>query len=163
MVKRALVLLLAASSGPWACVQYTPVELSAVAPLEEVRVQLTDEGAVNLARHLGRIREEVPARVEPHGSDSLALTIWLGKHYPGTQFENVRETFVLGLGDVTALRRRTLSKSRTALASVGAIAVMAVLADQIVQIGDPNRPPDDGTHPPPGFRLMLGFFLIPFR
>ncbi len=165
MVKRALVLLLVTSSGLWACVQYTPVELTAVAPHEEVRVELTDEGAVRLARHFGRITEEVTASVEPRGPDSLALIFWLGKHFPRTEFETVRETVVLDRDEVRVLRRRTLSKSRTALATIGAMAVMAVLADQfITQIGDARDPPDDPIPPYP-FRLIYGSgpVRIPFR
>jgi len=131
------------------CVEYTPIELAAVPPGQEVRVRVTDEGALRLARHLGRLTDEVNAGVAPHQSDSVAVTIWLGKDYRGTGFENVRETIVLPRTDVTSLSLRKLSKWRTVALSAAALVGTLVLANQISQIGDPNRPDDDGNPPPP--------------
>jgi len=145
------------------CVEYTPVELSAVPPSQEVRVRVTNDGALRLARHLGRITDDVSATVAPEASDSIAVTIWLGKDYRGTDFENVRETIVLPRDEVTSLSLRRLSTWRTAALSAAALVGTLVLADRIFQIGDPNRPDDDGTDPPPSdaiiFRLPLGWIL----
>jgi hypothetical protein len=141
------------------CVQYTPIELAAIPPSQEVRVHVTDEGALRLVQRLGRITDEVTASVAPRASDSIAVTIWLGKHYPGTQFENVRETVVFPRNEVTALRLRRLSTWRTAAASAVALAGTLWLADQIIQLGNPNDPDEDGTDPPPPqvtfFRIRL--------
>ncbi len=143
------------------CVQYTPVELAAVPPTQEVRVSVTNEGALRLARRLGRITDDVTASVAPRSNDSIAVTIWLGKDYPGTQFENVRETIVLPRDEVASLRLRQLSKWRTAALSAAALVGTLVLADQIFQLGDPNRPDDDDIEPPPSLvpivRIHLGW------
>lgn len=162
MLKPIVRFLVVAAFGMAGCVQYTPVELGAVPPNEEVRVRVTDEGAIRLARHLGRITEDVTASVAPRPGDSIAVTVWLGRNYPGTQFENVRETVVLPRGEVAALRLRKLSTWRTAALSAGALVATLVLANEIFQIGDPNRPPDDGDDPPPSavvplFRIRFGW------
>lgn len=156
-VTRSLLLIAGLSlSG---CVQYTPVELAAIPPGEEVRVTVTDEGALRLARRLGRITNDVTASVAAHASDSLAVTIWLGRDYPGTDFANVRETVVFPRYEVVGLRRRELSKWRTAALSAAALAGTFILADQIFQIGDPNRRGDDDPEPPPGDLVLLRVFL----
>lgn len=155
------LILLAVCLASGACVQYTPVELGAVPPNEEVRVQVTDDGAVRLARHLGRITDDVNASVAPRAGDSISVTIWLGRNYRGTQFENVRETIVLPREEVRALRLRRLSVWRTAALSAAALAGALVMADQIFQIGDPNRPDDDDDGPPPSdvtlFSIRFGW------
>jgi len=132
----------------WAsCVQYTAIELGSVPAAREVRVHITDDGALRLARHLGRISDDVMASVAPQGGDSIALTVWLGRDYPGTRFEDVRETIVFPRGEVTSFRLRRLSPWRTAALSAAAVAGSLLLADRIFQIGDPNR--SDGEPPPP--------------
>lgn len=141
------------------CVHYAPVELAAVPPDQEVRVRLTNDGAVRMARHLGRITDDVTANVAPSAGDSISVTIWLGKNYPGTPFEDVRETIVLPQHEVAALRFRKLSVWRTAAASAAALAGFAILVDRLFQIGDPN-PPSDEEPPRPSpatfFRIRLG-------
>ena len=56
-----MALLLGGASALTGCVTYTPVELDVVPPGEEVRVRLTDDGAVRAARHLGRLSTEFDA------------------------------------------------------------------------------------------------------
>lgn len=131
------------------------MEVGSIPPDEEVRVRVRNETAIRLARHFGQIRDELTASVESRGPDSLAIIVWIGKDYPGTPFEDVRETVVVGRDEVVELRRRQLSAWRTAVASAGAVAALALIADQVVQQGDPNPPPDDGPDPPPTFRFRL--------
>jgi hypothetical protein len=150
-----VALLLGGALGSTACVEYVPVELGAVPPGEEVRVRVRDDAAVRLGRHFGQIREELSASVEPQGPDSVSVIVWLGKDYPGTAFENVRETVVVGRDDVTELRIRRVSVWRTAVASAGAVAAFALLVHRLVQGESPNRQPDDGGFPPPAFRSPL--------
>lgn len=159
--KAGLVLLLCSFLSALACVTYTPVDLHLVPRGEEVRVRFTDDGAVRASRHLGRIRTELDAAVTPQPPDSVAVIVWLGKNYPGTQFENVREMIVLPRDEVRDLHLRRLSVKRTAAALAGAAAVFALLVDQIFLQEDPNRPPevDDENPPPAGMTL----FRIPLR
>ena len=151
-----MALLLGGASALTGCVTYTPVELDVVPPGEEVRVRLTDDGAVRAARHLGRLSTEFDAGVAAQPPDSVAVVVWLGRHYPGTQFENVRETIVLPRHEVSEIHLRRLSGVRTTAALVGAAAVFALLVDQIFLQEDPNRPPvdEDDNPPPAGFRLF---------
>ena len=160
--KAGLVLLLCSILSSTACVTYTPVDLHLVPPGEEVRVRFTDDGAVRASRHLGRIRTELDAAVTAQPPDSVAVTVWLGKNYPGTQFENVREMIVLPRHEVSDLHLRRLSVKRTVAALTGAAAVFALLVDQIFLQEDPNRPPEviDENPPPAGmtlFRIPLGW------
>ena len=144
------------------CVQYTPIALGSIPPNQEVRVEVTDDGAIRLARHLGRLTHEVTAFVEPGTADSIAVTIWLGRDYQGTDFANVRETVVLPRAEVKSLTLRELNKGRTTILSAMALGGSIVLANKIFQQGDPNRPPGDDNEPPPSvtlFRVLLG--LIP--
>jgi hypothetical protein len=153
---RTIRILLLISSLAWSgCVQYTPVELGAVPPAQEVRVRVSEEGALRLARHLGRITDEFTAGVAPHENDSIAVTIWLGRDYAGTEFENVRETIVLPRDEVTSLGLRRLSTWRTAALSAGVLVGAFVLADRIFQIGNPNRRGDNEPPPPPAGAIFL--------
>jgi len=151
-----LALLLGTSLSSTACVTYVEVDAALAPEVEEVRVRLTDEGAVRAARHLGRFRTEFDAAVALRPPDSVTVIVWLGKNYPGTQFEDVRETIVLPRHEVSDIHLRRLSAKRTAAALVGAAAVFALLVDQIFLQEDPNRPPevDDENPPPAGFRLL---------
>ena len=151
-----LALLVGTSLSSTACVAYVEVDAALVPEAEEVRVRLTDDGAVRAARHLGRFRTELDAAVDLRPPDSVAVIVWLGKNYPGTQFENVRETIVLPRHEVSDIHLRRLSAKRTAVALVGAAGLFALLVDQIFLQEDPNRPPevDDENPPPAGFRLF---------
>lgn len=154
--RAGLVLLLGSSLSSMACVRYTEIDVGVAPAAEEVRVRLTDDGAIRAARHLGRLRTELDAEVALRPPDSVAVIVWLGKNYPGTQFENVRETIVLPRHEVSEVHRRALSTKRTAVALIGAGALFALLVDQIFLQENPNRPPeiDDENPPPAGFRLF---------
>lgn len=154
--RAGFVLLLGSSLLAAGCVTYTEVNVGVVPAAEEVRVRLTDDGAVRAARHLGRLRSELDAEVALRPPDSVAVIVWLGKNYPGTQFENVRETIILPRREISEIHRRELSAKRTAVALFGAGAVFALLVDQIFLQENPNRPPeiDDENPPPAGFRLF---------
>lgn len=156
-----LVVVLLASFVGTACVTYVPVELAAVGPQEEVRVRLTEDAAVRLAREFGRIRELLEGSVEPRGPDSMMVSLWIGRDYAGTPFENVRQTVVFGRRDVSELRRRRLSVWRSAFASAAVTAAFAVAIDRIFLQEDPNPPPQDNTEPPPG--ALFPVFRIPIH
>ena len=160
-VRGVLVLLVGTSLSSLACVNYIPVELNAVPPGEEVRVRLTDAGAIRAARQLGRIRNLLEAGVAPQTTDSVAVIVWLGRDYPGTQFASVRETVVLPREEVTDFQLRRLSVPRTVALFAGAAVVFGVLADQIIFQEDrnPDSPGDDERPPPAGFtilRILIG-------
>ncbi|MDE2678187.1 MAG: hypothetical protein OXI76_09795 [Gemmatimonadota bacterium] len=159
---RTAVLLVVAALSASACVRYVNVDLERAAAGEDVRVRLTDEGAVRAARHLGRIATELDADVRPRPADSVAVVIWLGRNYAGTQFADVRETIVFPESEVQDFHLRELSPQRTAVALGGAAIVFVFLVDQIFLQEDPNRPPgNDRGNPPPArmtvFRIPIGW------
>lgn len=154
------VALLAASLVGSGCVEYARVDPATAQPQEDLRVRVTDDAAVRLARHFGRITDEVTATVQPQGTDSLALTVWLGRDYPGTRFENVRQTVVLDNDEVTAVLRRRLSVWRSVAAAAGVVAVAAVMVDRIFLLENPNGPDGGGPITPPAILLRL---MIPSR
>ena len=149
------VLVLACLSSS-ACVRYVNVDLERAAAGEDVRVRLNDEGAVRAARHLGRIATELDADVQPRPADSVAVIVWLGRKYAGTQFADVRETIVFPASEVQDFHLRELSPQRTAVALGGAALVFAFLVDRIFLQEDPNRPPgDDRENPPPAGMTLV--------
>lgn len=152
---RACVLLALASHASPACVRYVNVDVERASAAEDVRVRLTDEGAVRAARHLGRIATELDADVQPRPADSVAVIVWLGRNYAGTQFADVRETIVFPAGEVKDFHLRELSPQRTAVALGGAAIVFVFLVDQIFLQEDPNRPPGDDRNNPPPARMTL--------
>jgi len=151
------------------CVHYVPVEVAELRPQEEVHVRVDQDGAVKVMQQLGRFAPEVRATVEPKGADSTALTIWVGRDYPGTPFQDVHQTIVLPQDDVTALLRRELSVWRSAVTAAGITALFIWATDRIFQ-WLPNRQTEGDIPPPPGdddettfSRLGPGWsFRIPF-
>lgn len=141
------------------CFRYVPVQTGAVRPNEEVRVLLTDEAALRMAREFGAFTGQLEGQLAPHGPDSLALSVLIAQNYRGTSLANVRQTLALGRGEVVEVRRRQLSTKYTVLATAGVVGGFAFMVHQLTQKENPNILPDDGTTPPPeGFR---GWIRIP--
>lgn len=136
--------------------QYVPIELGAVRPQDEVRVRFTDETAVRLASEFGRITPQLEANLTPQGADSVEVSVWIGRDYVGTPFENARRTVAIARSDVVELRRKRLSVWRSALVGAGAVAVFAVIIDRVFFQEDPNPLPNGGgINPPPEGLVVL--------
>jgi hypothetical protein len=131
------------------CVEYVPVEIGALRADEEVRVAFDEETSIRLSRSFGRITQELEGNVSPRGQDSLSVSIWIGRDYRGTAFENVRQTVSVSRAGVTDMRRREISVWRTALASAGAVAGFAFMINRVFFQENPNPPPGTGEDPPP--------------
>lgn len=144
----ALVLLPIQVLAAAGCIQYVPVDAGTVRPDEEVRVRVTENTAVRLVSELGRITPELEGSVAPQGSDSVAVSLWIGREYRGTPFENVRRTVALDRLEITEVRRRQISVARSTLAAAGVATVFAVLINRLTHQENPN-PSDNGTDPPP--------------
>lgn len=156
-------LFLAAALVSTGCFTYVPVEPAAVRPNEEVRVRITEQAALRVAPQVGRFTSEIEAELTPASEDSLTLSVWVGRDYRGTAFENVHQTFAVGRNEVLEIRRRQLDKPKTFIMGAGVVAVFAILIDRIVLVEDPN-PANDGNPPPPppqaplGIRIPVGWF-----
>lgn len=155
----ALLLLTAlAGSG---CYRYTPIEPAAVQPQEVVRVRVTDAAAERLVREVGAYTGVLQGQLAPEGPDSLSLSILIGRQYGGMALENTRQVLFLGRSEVVEVRRRELSRRKTALATAGVLAGAVILIRSVVQMGDPNPADDDTPVPPPAG--SMGSVRIPVR
>jgi hypothetical protein len=130
-----------------ACYRYAPVEPASVPPNEEVRVVVTDNAASRLFKEFGAFSGSLDGHYAQQGSDSVSVSVLIGRVYSGVALESTRQTLFLARSEVVEVQRRVLSRGRTALATAGVLAGFALLVNSVVQSGDPN--PDDGEPPPP--------------
>jgi hypothetical protein len=138
------------------CFRYTRIEPAAAPAEEELRVRVTREAAVRVGSQLGRLSEQYEGRLEPLGTDSVILAVWIGKDYIGSPFENTRQRVSLVPGEIVEVRRRTLDVRRTALAAAAVIAVTGAVIGTVVTEGDPNLGDPGGPYQPPvDFRIPL--------
>lgn len=89
----------------------------------------------------------VPASRRPARTPGRCRSV--GQQYRGTPFESARQRVSLGVPEVVEVRRRELSRGRTALFAAGIIALTAILADRIVFEQDPNATPGGRPGSPP--------------
>jgi hypothetical protein len=156
--RASLLLALAAAGG---CYRYVPIDPAAAGAEEEVRVQLTDAAAARLARELGTYTGRLEGQLGRGAGDSVSVALRIGREYRGVSLESTRQVLFLDRSEVVDVRRRELSRARTTLASVGALAVFAVVVGTVSQLGDPNPGSEEPPPPPPpGIRALL---RIPFR
>lgn len=129
--RRGIVLFTALAAGQ-GCYTYHPAELGSLVPPEEIRVEL-DEAEYRKVAPGGSMVG--PPRVEGKfarvAGDSLVMSVWIGDAYRGTPFESSYQDVSIPLGEVVRTESRRLSRGRTALASAGAVAIIAVLIDSI--------------------------------
>ena len=144
-----------------ACHVYIPTELQVVPQGQEVRLYLTRAAAASLP-------EEVPVnealylggRLESQAADSVILGIRMGQATPGLVGQDLRQMVKVGTGQIVDVRRRELSKPRTALAiGGGALAAALIIglifgAEDATDVGDPN---DDVSRVPP---LSIPFWSL---
>ena len=151
-------LLAAPASG---CYRYVPIDPASAGAQEEVQVRLTDAAAVRLARELGTYTSRLEGQVGRGAGDSVSVALTIGRDYRGVSLESTRQVLFLGRSEVVDVRRRELSRTRTALAGVGALVALAAAAGAVSQLSDPNPGTEEPPPPPPpGIRALL---RIPFR
>src|SRR4029079_10312359 len=100
---------------------YVPVSLGAVPSKEEVRVRVTDAAALRLAKELGAIAIEIDGQMAQEGPDSVSVGVPIDKSYRGVTVGTTTQTLFLGRSEIVEVRRREVSRSRTALATAGAV------------------------------------------
>ena len=143
------------------CYNYVPVDLASVRPAEYVRVEVTEQAAVRLVKDFGAYLRELEGQVARAGSDSVSVTVPVGRDYRGVALEGGRQTLFLGLGEVTGVRRREFSRSRTVAASVGSLVVFGLIAAGVAQWGDPNSEVVEPPPPPPPPGAIVFRFRFP--
>ena len=151
-----MVFVLLTLASATACYRYTPISLAAVRPNENVQVSLTPEASTRLVKELGTFSARLEGPLAPAKGDSVSVSMLIGRQFQGVQLESARMDLFLARPEVVAVHRRVFSRPRTALATVGAIALFSAIVSTVVQSGDPNVP--DGVLPPPppvGARFTL--------
>jgi hypothetical protein len=158
---RAFGTLLLVVVSASACYRYVPVQPTAVRASEEVRVRITESAAARLVSELGTYTGQLEGQLAPEGTDSLSVSVLIGRQYRGMALENARQTLFLGRGEIVGVSRRQLSRGRTVLATATVLAAFGVLVSNVVQLGDPNPSVDDPPPPPPGVHRMYIRVPIP--
>lgn len=148
---------LAAMNG--ACYRGVPITLEQVRSNEQVDVLVTDAAAARLTKELGAYTSRLQGPVKSERGDSVSVGVLIAREYSGVALESTRLELFLARSEVTAVQRRQLSRTRTTLASVGAVILFGVVVGTVTQLGDPNKPPQTELPPPPpvGNRFGLRF------
>lgn len=150
---RVAAALLVAGLANGACYSYVPVSLGAVASKDEVRVRVTEDAAARLSKELGSFSTEIDGQFSREGPDSVSVGVAIDREYRGTTIGTTTQLLFLGRSEVVEVRQRRFSPTRTVLMSAGAVAGFGLLAVGIVQLVDPNGPPQDQPPPPPPAQL----------
>lgn len=154
----AVVLAALASSS---CYRYVPVRLETADQHEDVRIRVTEPVASRLIKDLGAYTTELDGQVTRDGSDSIAIALAIGREYRGLALDSATQILHLSRADLVDVRRRTLSRSRTALASAGVLIAFGLFVGSVVQWGDPNTASQEPPPPPPSpIRFLL---RVPIR
>ena len=143
------------------CYNYVPIEVGEVRPSEYVRVQVTEPAATRLVREFGAYLTQLEGQVSREGSDSLSVTVPVGRDYQGVALEGGRQTLFLGLNEVVGVRRREFSRRRTAVMSISSLVVFGAVAAGVAQWGNPNSSVDEPPPPPPPLGQIRFRFRIP--
>jgi hypothetical protein len=143
------------------CYRYVPVDLASVRPAEYVRVEVTEQAAVRLVKDFGAYLRELEGQVAREGSDSVSVTVPVGRDYRGVALEGGRQTLFLGLQEVIGVRRREFSRNRTVAVSVGSLVVFGLIVAGVAQWGDPNSEVVEPPPPPPPVGRIVFRFGIP--
>ena len=132
-----------------ACYRYVPVPLTAVPSSEEVHVGITEAAAKRLVNELGAYTTELEGQVSRDRSDSIAVTVSIARAYQGVALEGGRQILFLGPSEVVGVRRRLLSRPRTAVVAAGTVVGIGLLAVAVKQWSDPNTTVVEPPPPPP--------------
>lgn len=146
---RALGAAVALGMVSGACYRYVPAPLTAVSPSEEVHVRITEAAAKRLVNELGTYTTELEGQVARDRSDSISVTVAIGREYQGVALEGGRQVLFLGPTEVVGVRRRQLSRQRTVIVTAGTVVGVALMAVAVKQWGDPNTTVVEPPPPPP--------------
>lgn len=143
------------------CYNYVAVDLASVRPEEHLRVEVTEPAATRLVKDFGVYLTQLEGQVARAGSDSVSVTVPVGRDYRGVALEGGRQTLFLGLREVIGVRRREFSRNRTVVVSVAALVAFGAIAAGVAQWGDPNNEVIDPPPPPPPGGALVFRFRIP--
>ena len=151
------ILFTGLSSG---CYRAVPITLDQVRLNEQVDVHVTDAAATRLSKELGAYTSRLQGPIKAERGDSVSVSVMIAREYAGVALEGTRLDLFLARTEVTGVRRRQLSRKRTTVASIGALVLFGAVVGTVVQLGDPNKPPETELPPPPvgsRFGLRISF------
>ena len=105
----------------------TTLLTGAPAPESEVVLNLTDMGRVAYGEQIGRGVDEVEGRVESASDSALVLRVTAVRNASGRLETWNGERFVFSRSNITNVRARTFSRSRSVLAGVAVAAGVTAL------------------------------------
>jgi hypothetical protein len=150
---KALLLVLVSSSS--ACFTYVPVQMTALAPQQDVRVRITDNAGARLIKDLGVYTTQLDGEFEAHG-DSVSVTVPIVREYRGLALPATNQSLYLSRSEVVEIRQRRLSTTRTVLATAGVVAGFVALVESVQAIFNPSEATEEPPPPPPvGIRIPL--------
>lgn len=128
------------------CQVYTPVTLASQAPAGNIRLTLTDQGAVNLAKALGGGATQLEGHVEGVTDSTIVIRVAELTRLTGFDEKWSGEPVSVARGDVATVERRSTSLVRSLLVG-GAIVGGAVLAGSVAgsAIGGSSTSPPVGV------------------
>ena len=160
---RALGVLLFAAVAIGGCFRYVVVQPATLRDGENVQVRISDPAATRLISEFGMFTGQLEGQYAHEGPDSLSISVLISRDYRGMSLDQVRQRLFLGRSEVIEVRRRQLSRARTAVATVGVLVGFAGLVAAVIQEGDPNPNDDDPPPPPPGGSRYRVLIRIPIR
>jgi hypothetical protein len=120
----ALLTVLTTTAG---CYRYAPVNGVGPDRGTEVRVRLTDGGAVALAPLIGNRVESVDGRVSAVGDTSLVLAVRMTTDRTGIELPWQGEPVTIPRSAVAGVETRTFDRNRTLLVTGGALAAVVLI------------------------------------
>ena len=112
------------------CQVYTPISLSSQVAKDDIRLTLTDQGAVDLAKALGVGATQLEGHIDAVTDSTIVLRITELTRLSGSDEKWSGEPVPIPRGDVATVERRTTSVARS-LVLGGAIAAGAILAGTV--------------------------------
>jgi hypothetical protein len=142
-----------------ACYNYVPVE-TAPSVGERVAFEITDRGRVQLADRFGPGIESIDGRVLEINPTDYVINVYRVMQINGSSAIWTGEQSRIGRDVVGSIRRRELSKGRTALL-VGGIAAGVIALTARGLAGSGNDAPDSGPTTPPPQSIRIPIFFHP--
>jgi hypothetical protein len=139
------------------CYEYAPMETSAARPGETVSFDITDQGRMALSDRFGPGLARVEGQVVRVDADQLVVNVYSVAQLSGQKTMWSGETTSLQRSYLGTANGRQFSRSRTAIAAVGAVGVLGALIASVKLSGSfSGSSSEPVTHPPVSIRIPVG-------
>jgi hypothetical protein len=143
--RSAAIAALAVGSG---CYVPDPADLASLAPGEELRIVLSDQGVAHL-RDLSTVTsEQLHGQLSILTADSVTITTRLrGPAYAGSSFGNLRQALTFAREDIRQVTVPRLDPTRTAVIAASAVIVAITVIARLLDFVGSNDRLDNPTDP----------------